>query len=75
MDSFGVRTSRTHTEERKGTMSIRVRAEGKFLVVGAEKFFPKGVSYGTFAPTPAGQFPPLDQVINDFASMRRIPRA
>ncbi len=50
-----------------------VRVEGKFLAVGADKFFPKGVSYGTFAPTSlTGQFPPLNQVINDFAAMSQM---
>src|SRR5215207_8883221 len=54
-------------------MSNRVHAEGKFLAVGREKFFPKGVSYGTFAPTPHdGQFPPLNQVVDDFSLMREL---
>jgi O-antigen biosynthesis protein len=54
-------------------MSNRVRVEGKLLAVGAEKFFPKGVSYGTFAPTAAaGQFPSLNQVVDDFAQMREL---
>ena len=39
--------------------------------VGGEKFFPKGVSYGTFAPDARGaQFPPLSRVADDFALMR-----
>jgi GT2 family glycosyltransferase len=54
-------------------MLNRVRAEGKFLVAGSQKFFAKGVSYGTFAPTPGGnQFPALNQVAEDFAQMREF---
>jgi O-antigen biosynthesis protein len=52
--------------------SHRIRSEGKFLFVGGEKFFPKGVSYGTFAPDDGGhQYPPLHQVVKDFALMRQ----
>lgn len=48
-----------------------IRAEGKFLFDGANKFLVKGVSYGTFAPTHAnGQFPAPAQVRQDFAAMR-----
>jgi GT2 family glycosyltransferase len=49
----------------------RVTCAGKFLAIGQERFIPKGVSYGTFAPNPQGeQFPPLKQVAADFALMR-----
>jgi GT2 family glycosyltransferase len=49
----------------------RVRCSGKFLVAGREKFIPKGVSYGTFAPNAQNeQFPSLKQVSADFALMR-----
>ncbi len=52
--------------------SNRVASAGKFLFVEGEKFFPKGVSYGTFAPDACGgQYPPLNQVVADFALMRR----
>ena len=54
-------------------MATQVRVEGKLLAVGTEKFFPKGVSYGTFAPaSTGGQFPPLSQVVEDFALMRGL---
>src|SRR5688500_15998648 len=50
----------------------RIRAAGKFLYAGEQKFIPKGVSYGTFAPTAQGdQFPSLENVAADFADMRR----
>ena len=54
-------------------MATQVRVEGKLLAVGTEKFFPKGVSYGTFAPaSTGGQFPSLSQVGEDFALMRGL---
>ena len=32
----------------------RVRVDGKFFRLGDKKFFPKGVTYGPFAPDAAG---------------------
>jgi GT2 family glycosyltransferase len=53
-------------------LSNRVEVSGKFLCAGADKFMPRGVSYGTFAPDPRGeQFPSLSQVARDFALMRQ----
>jgi len=50
----------------------RPKVDGKFLVVGAEKFFVKGVTYGSFPPNTIGdQFPEADEVATDFALMRR----
>jgi GT2 family glycosyltransferase len=54
------------------TSRQRPKVDGKFLVVGAEKFFIKGVTYGSFPPNTKGdQFPEADQVAADFALMRR----
>ena len=51
----------------------RIRSAGKFLFAGADKFLPRGVSYGTFAPDATGDhYPPLSQVAQDFALMRRF---
>lgn len=51
--------------------SAPIRARGKFLFTGDQKFIAKGVSYGTFAPSATtGQFPALPQVASDFAAMR-----
>jgi glycosyltransferase involved in cell wall biosynthesis len=51
---------------------LRPRAEGKFLWVGTEKFFVRGVTYGAFPPDRDGhQFPDSRQVALDFALMRR----
>ena len=53
-------------------LSNRVEVTGKFLCAGADRFMPRGVSYGTFAPDACGeQFPSLSQVARDFALMRQ----
>jgi GT2 family glycosyltransferase len=47
-----------------------VVARGKFLWLGEEKFYVRGVTYGTFARDEAGdQFPARDTVERDFAAM------
>ena len=43
----------------------RVTVDGKFFRLGAEKFFPKGVTYGPFAPDASG---------DHFASPERTER-
>ncbi|HZO30392.1 MAG TPA: glycosyltransferase [Chloroflexota bacterium] len=49
----------------------RPRVEGKFLFLGEDKFFVRGVTYGAFAPNSRGdQFPEPPQVARDFALMR-----
>ncbi len=49
----------------------RPRVEGKFLLLGAEKYFIKGVTYGAFPPNGQGhQFPEVAQVANDFTLMQ-----
>jgi GT2 family glycosyltransferase len=51
--------------------SPRPRAKGKFLYLGHEKFFVRGVTYGAFAPNSEGyQFPEAPDVAKDFALMR-----
>jgi GT2 family glycosyltransferase len=52
--------------------SERPRVEGKFLFVGQEKFWVKGVTYGTFRPDESGQefYDPV-KVEKDFALMAR----
>jgi len=48
----------------------RPRVNGKFLFVGDEKFWVKGVTYGTFEPDANGlQFPLQQQVEKDFQQM------
>ena len=52
---------------------MRATAAGKFLQLGPERFWVKGVSYGTFAPDADGHhFPPPARIAEDFALMRRV---
>ena len=45
---------------------------GKFLHHGGDRFWVKGVAYGTFAPAAdGGQFPSRERVADDFAMMAR----
>ena len=48
----------------------RPRVDGKFLAVGDERLWVRGVTYGTFAPGADGErFPAIDRVEADFADM------
>ena len=50
--------------------SRRVEAKGKFLYLGNEKFWVKGVTYGTFNPNASGEpFPSPQAVASDFEAM------
>lgn len=50
----------------------RVRAKGRYLFVGDEKFFIKGVTYGPFPTNSRGEsLPEDDMVVRDFELMRR----
>jgi O-antigen biosynthesis protein len=51
----------------------RVLTDGKFFRVGAQKFHPKGVTYGPFKPDATGStFPEPDQVERDFQLLRQL---
>src|SRR5688500_13282623 len=48
----------------------RVSIKGKFLYTGSEKFYIKGVTYGTFSPNQDGiQFPHPSVIERDFFMM------
>ena len=48
----------------------RPRAAGKFVFVGCEKLYIRGVTYGPFRPDPQGsQFPSPEIAKRDFAQM------
>jgi GT2 family glycosyltransferase len=48
----------------------RPRARGKFLFIGAQKYWVKGVTYGTFRPRANGtDYPSVAQLDSDFAAM------
>src|SRR5437868_14087405 len=50
----------------------KIRARGKFLYNGEEKFYVKGVTYGTFKPDEGGiLFPDSRTVETDFAMMSK----
>ena len=52
---------------------MRATAAGKFLQLGPERFWVRGVSYGTFAPDNDGHyFPPPARIAEDFELMRRF---
>jgi hypothetical protein len=51
----------------------RVRVDGKFFRAGDAKFFPKGVTYGPFAPDGNGEtFGSPGQVEKDFALIHAL---
>ncbi len=51
------------------TMRGRPRVRGKFLFVGGEKLYIRGVTYGTFRPDADGNEYHPDVVERDFAEM------
>ena len=56
-----------------GQQNARVVVDGKFFRVGNKKFFPKGVTYGPFAPDANGEtFGSPEQVAKDFAQIRDL---
>ncbi len=60
-----------HTSPGKGKVKIiRPKVSGKFILLGGEKFYIKGVTYGTFRPDANGiQFPPGEIIDMDFSLM------
>src|SRR5439155_4791646 len=52
------------------TPDHRPRVQGKFIFVGGEKLYVRGVTYGTFRPNEQGEeFPAPEVVEGDFAQM------
>ena len=51
------------------SLDSRLRASGKFLLAGPEKFYVRGVTYGTFQPGEHRDFPPPEIVASDFDAM------
>jgi GT2 family glycosyltransferase len=53
--------------------SARVRVDGKFFRLGDQKFHPKGVTYGPFAPNAAGErYASYTQTIRDFQQIKEL---
>ena len=53
--------------------SSRVRVDGKFFRLGAEKFYVKGITYGPFAPNLMGEhFPEEERAARDLALIQEL---
>ena len=51
---------------------VRPTVKGKFIMLGDEKIYLKGVTYGTFAPDEHGlQFPQAEVIERDFSLMAK----
>ncbi len=62
----------TRTDTLAHTPPAKLRVKGKFLYCGEDKFYIKGVTYGTFRPNSEGLlFPPQEIVEKDFALMAK----
>ena len=58
---------------RAGTHEERPRVAGKFLFVGGEKLYVRGVTYGAFRPDEMGnEYHDLRQIESDFAQMASV---
>jgi hypothetical protein len=51
------------------TRAAGPEVDGKFLRVDGQRFYVRGITYGTFAETELGLFPGLERVKEDFAIM------
>ena len=67
----GPRDDRTRSSDLPAApTTLRPRVRGKFLFLGDEKFYVRGVTYGTFRPRGDGtEVPEPDVVEQDFAAM------
>ena len=71
--SIAVQADSEIRREAQTASAARIVTDGKFLRAGDERFFVKGVTYGTFAPDTNGyQFPSLQQVVADFRQMASL---
>jgi GT2 family glycosyltransferase len=61
-----------HGRSVRATGGGRPEVDGKFLRVDGERFYVRGVTYGTFAETELGLFPELKRVEEDFAAMAAV---
>src|SRR6187549_1558167 len=60
----------TTASPRSAVQAGRPTVRGRFLFLGEEKLYVRGVTYGTFRPGPdGGQFPAPDLVARDLAQM------
>lgn len=55
------------------TNSLRVRVDGKFFRLGEQKYCPKGVTYGPFAPNADGdRYASREQTVRDFNQIKEL---
>ena len=53
------------------TRTLPPRVEGKFLTVNGQRFWIKGITYGSFSTNDAGEpYPPFRKLQDDFSRMR-----
>ncbi len=56
-----------------GVCVARPQVRGKFIFVGEQKYYVRGVTYGTFRPNREGEeYPDPEVVENDFAQMFKV---
>ena len=56
----------------RGARGAGPEVDGKFFRVAGERFYVRGVTYGTFAETELGLFPRRERVEEDFAAMAAV---
>ena len=56
-----------------GMTAARVHVDGKFFRLGEKKFYPRGLTYGPFAPNEQKEmFPSREQTARDFLQLREL---
>src|SRR6058998_427610 len=56
-----------------GMAAARVHVDGKFFRLGGKKFYPRGLTYGPFAPNEQKEmFPSREQTVRDFLQLREL---
>ena len=56
-----------------GMAAARVHVDGKFFRLGGKKFYPRGLTYGPFAPNEQKEmFPSREQTARDFLQLREL---
>src|SRR6266699_4506195 len=56
-----------------GMAVARVHVDGKFFRLGGKKFYPRGLTYGPFAPNEQKEmFPSREQTMRDFLQLREL---
>src|SRR5439155_1664890 len=56
-----------------GMAAARVHVDGKFFRLGGKKLYPRGLTYGPFAPNEQKEmFPSREQTVRDFLQLREL---